>query len=71
MSRALDQRVAVVTGAGAGLGRASALALAGAGASVVINDIDPAGLEVTARLVSELIGARAGTGKGTDDQNRA
>jgi NAD(P)-dependent dehydrogenase (short-subunit alcohol dehydrogenase family) len=56
VSRALDQRVAVVTGAGAGLGRASALALAGAGASVVINDIDPAGLEVTARLVSEIGG---------------
>jgi NAD(P)-dependent dehydrogenase (short-subunit alcohol dehydrogenase family) len=53
MSRTLDQRVAVVTGAGAGLGRASALSLAAAGASVVINDIDPAGLEMTAALVAE------------------
>ena len=53
MPRVLDQRVAVVTGAGAGLGRASALALAEAGASVVINDVDPAGLEVTAELIRQ------------------
>lgn len=40
--RALDGRVAVVTGAGAGLGRCEAVALARAGAAVVVGDVSPA-----------------------------
>lgn len=50
----LEGRVAVVTGAGSGIGRGSALALSKAGAQVVINDIDPDGLQETEFEVSKI-----------------
>jgi NAD(P)-dependent dehydrogenase (short-subunit alcohol dehydrogenase family) len=45
--RALDGRIALVTGAGSGLGRATALRLARGGATVVAADIDVEGAQQT------------------------
>jgi NAD(P)-dependent dehydrogenase (short-subunit alcohol dehydrogenase family) len=44
-------KVAVVTGAGSGMGRDLALQLAAKGALVAISDVNPAGLDETARLL--------------------
>ncbi|MCK9520502.1 MAG: glucose 1-dehydrogenase [Dehalococcoidia bacterium] len=49
----LDGKIAVVTGAGSGNGRGMAVAFAQEGADVVIADVDPAGMEETARLVKQ------------------
>ena len=53
MSRALEGKVAVVTGGGRGLGRAMALALAGEGAAVVVTGRTTASLD---EVVSEIEG---------------
>ena len=57
MSRLLDGRVAVITGAAKGIGRAIALAYAGEGAAVVAADVDCDGLEA---LMGELKPSGAG-----------
>lgn len=47
----LNNKVAVVTGAGAGIGRAIALRFGAEGAQVVVNDIDAASADATARAI--------------------
>jgi 2-hydroxycyclohexanecarboxyl-CoA dehydrogenase len=56
MTRSLNGRVAVVTGAGSGIGRAIALRLAEDTAKVAIWDINAEGAEETARLVRDVGG---------------
>jgi len=51
MSRRLEGKVCVITGAGSGIGRASALVFAREGACVVVADVDRAGAEETVKLV--------------------
>jgi len=58
MTKRLDQRVAVITGAAKGIGRAVALRLAEEGAFIVLVDVDAEGLASTAEEVRAL-GSRA------------
>lgn len=53
MSPAMQERVALVTGAASGIGRATALAFAQAGARVVAADVNRTGVEETAHLVTQ------------------
>jgi 3-oxoacyl-[acyl-carrier protein] reductase len=65
----LTGKVAVLTGAAGGIGRQTAITFAQAGADVVIADVDPVGLEVTAAAVNEL--DRRATTVPTDVAKRA
>ncbi|MCW2517139.1 MAG: dehydrogenase [Mycobacterium sp.] len=56
----IERKVAVVTGAGSGIGRALALALAHAGASVVVGDLNAAGVEETVAGIRAAGGSAAG-----------
>ncbi len=53
MTRLLDGRVALITGAASGIGRASSLVFAAEGAKLVLSDVNDAGGEEAARLVGE------------------
>jgi len=55
----LQDRVAVVTGAGSGIGQRISLGFAGSGAAVVLVDINEAGLDETAKMLT----ATGGSGK--------
>ena len=64
----LERKRAIVTGAASGIGRASAILFAREGASVVLNDVDPAGLEETLAEIEEAGGrARALIGSSCED----
>ncbi len=64
MARALEGKVAVVTGSGRGIGRAIVLRLAAAGAKVVINDLDGSPAGETENAVKEA-GGEATTALGS------
>jgi NAD(P)-dependent dehydrogenase (short-subunit alcohol dehydrogenase family) len=59
VTRDLESKVALVTGAGSGIGRASAIALAAAGAKVLVTDISPQGGEETVTEIQEAGGEAA------------
>lgn len=52
MNYGFDGKVALVTGASGGIGRATAIAFAASGASVVVSDVNDAGGEETAALIT-------------------
>lgn len=60
----LENDVAIVTGAGNGIGRATAVRFAKEGASVVINDMDEAGLAETKQQI-EAAGGKVSVVKGS------
>src|SRR5207248_2508064 len=62
LSRLLDGRTALVTGAGRGIGRAHALLLAERGAAIVVNDVDV----TVAHAVVDEIGAGGGVARADD-----
>lgn len=68
----LKDKVAIVTGSGRGIGRDIALAYAKEGAHVVINDVDPATAEATAKdaaaLGSKSLAVVADVSKSSDVQ---
>jgi NAD(P)-dependent dehydrogenase (short-subunit alcohol dehydrogenase family) len=65
----LEGKRAIVTGASSGIGRASAIRFSREGASVVLNDLNAAGLEETLEAIEEAGGrARAIVGSSCEDQ---
>jgi NAD(P)-dependent dehydrogenase (short-subunit alcohol dehydrogenase family) len=66
MSKLLDSKVAIVTGAGKGLGRAIAEQLGGAGATVVCADIDEVGAGTVAASITGATAVRCDVREETD-----
>lgn len=58
----LADKVAIITGAGSGMGQAHAILMAQRGASVVVNDINAAGIAETLKLIE----AEGGTALGAE-----
>jgi 3-oxoacyl-[acyl-carrier protein] reductase len=54
MTKRLDGKIAIITGAGGGIGRACAIRYASEGATVVVNDVNAAGVDaVTAEIATQ------------------
>ncbi len=53
LSRSIDGKVALITGAASGMGRATAHLLADLGASVAVTDIDESGVQAVAEQIRE------------------
>jgi 3-oxoacyl-[acyl-carrier protein] reductase len=51
----LQGKVAIVTGSGSGIGRATAMRLANEGATVIVCDMNQAGVDETVRLVNDQV----------------
>jgi NAD(P)-dependent dehydrogenase (short-subunit alcohol dehydrogenase family) len=58
----LADKVALITGAGAGIGRATALLFGQEGAKVVVQDLDPAAAQETAKLLTQVGGEAVSIG---------
>jgi NAD(P)-dependent dehydrogenase (short-subunit alcohol dehydrogenase family) len=58
----LADKVALITGAGAGIGRATALLFGQEGAKVVVQDLDPAAAQETAKLLTQAGGEAVSIG---------
>ena len=65
MTKSLDGKAILITGAGSGLGRAAAIVCAREGALLMLSDINQAGLEETQALLSA-----AGGGLGAENSRR-
>lgn len=68
MTRRLEGRTAIVTGAGGGLGRAHARLLAALGAQVVVNDVDVASAERVAAEIGAAGGVAIGVAASVTDE---
>ena len=66
LSRSIEGRVAVVTGAGSGMGRATAMVFADEGAKVVAVDLDPDGVAETVATIDAVHGAGRARGESLD-----
>jgi NAD(P)-dependent dehydrogenase (short-subunit alcohol dehydrogenase family) len=68
MTKQLDSKVAVVTGAGSGIGAAVAAGLHAAGAKVIVADISGRQEDTAKQLGDDVVAVHADVSKGTDVQ---
>jgi 3-oxoacyl-[acyl-carrier protein] reductase len=70
LSRSIEDRVAIVTGAASGMGRATAHLFADEGARVVVVDLDPERVGVVVEEIAAVHGVEAALGVGCDVADR-